>query len=322
MAPDNQRYIDPDFTEDLQEASSSGGEWSVMRAVKFGLSGRPVRHCPACGRLVLVGKACCWVTPCMAVFLFNGVGKPLISDESIRDRIAQAQGQTRASERSPEPTPVAPALVVDATEPDVGVAEQLEQANERRYMKLCRILMHSMRGGSHDIGTPRGALVTSIRESYKHRKKWRRNVVLQLGEAEEGYNQYPTSDLIEMAIEGKCHVYHKKGICGAWFPKDRWEQPKEEDYLETPEVDYYRFISGIVDSIEEQGRWEEFIITPTPGLPAPKGSEYRSVVIALASSILWGALGPTWAHVEELQRSNRIDLRLVPDKALRVRSQQ
>ena len=129
-------------------------------------------------------------------------------------------------------------------------------------------------------------------------------------------------DLRAMAIAGKCHVYNKKGICGAWFPKDRWEQPKEEDYLETPEIDYYRFISGIVYTIEEQGRWEEFKITPIPGLPAPKGSEYRNAVIALASSILWGALDPTWAYVWELQRSNCIDLHLVLDKVLRVVSQQ
>ena len=62
LTPDKQRYIDPDFTEDLQEACSSGEDLSIItsrRAVTYGLSGRPVRHCPACGRLVLAGKACC-----------------------------------------------------------------------------------------------------------------------------------------------------------------------------------------------------------------------------------------------------------------------
>jgi hypothetical protein len=36
--------------------------------------------------------------------------------------------------------------------------------------------------------------------------------------------------------------------------------PKEEDYIDNPEVDYKRFIAGIVDAIEVADRWEEFKI--------------------------------------------------------------
>ena len=63
LAPNKQMYIDPDFEEDLKEAIASGEEWSVLcarRALKLGLAGRLVRHCPACGRLHLAGKGFCW----------------------------------------------------------------------------------------------------------------------------------------------------------------------------------------------------------------------------------------------------------------------
>ena len=212
--------------------------------------------------------------------------------------------------------------MVDATVPDEDDEEQLAKADERRYMELCRIIMYGMKGGSKDIGTPRAALVRAIRESYKHRKKWRQNAVRQPGEAAEGSNQYTMDDILSMVAEGKCHVVNKKGICGAWVPKDRWDRPKEEDYLETPETSYFRFISGIVDTIEETERLEEFKIIPAHGQAASKGSEYRNSVVALACSILWGVPDPPWAYVEELQRQNRINLDVVPDRAMRVRSKQ
>ena len=140
----------------------------------------------------------------MAVFLFNGVGKPLISDESIREQVSRARAKVaRVSERTPEPTPIVPALVIDATTPDEGIEEQLAQEDQKRYMKLCRVLMYGMRGGGHDVGTPRAALVTSLREAYKHRRKWRLNVTRQPGEADEGSGRYRTDELLTMAtMEG------------------------------------------------------------------------------------------------------------------------
>ena len=59
IVPNKARYIDPDFEEDLKEAIAIGEEWSVIcarRALKLGLAGHPVRHCPACGKLHVVGK--------------------------------------------------------------------------------------------------------------------------------------------------------------------------------------------------------------------------------------------------------------------------
>ena len=64
LVPNKQTYIDPDFEADLKEAITTGEEWSVIcarRALQLGLAGRPVRHCPACGRLHLAGKGFCWV---------------------------------------------------------------------------------------------------------------------------------------------------------------------------------------------------------------------------------------------------------------------
>ena len=59
LVPNQQKYIDPDFEADLKEAITTGEEWSVIctrRALQLGLVGRPVCHCPACGRLHLAGK--------------------------------------------------------------------------------------------------------------------------------------------------------------------------------------------------------------------------------------------------------------------------
>ena len=154
-------------------------------------------------------------------------------------------------------------------------------------MKLCRVLMYGMRGGGRDVGTPRVALATSIREAYKHRRKWRLNVARQPGRADEGLGQYRMDELLTMAESGRCHVANKKDICRPWAPKDRWDQLMEDDYFDTPETHYLRFVSGVVDAIEESGRWEEFKITLILGQAAAKGTEYRNAVIALACSILW-----------------------------------
>ena len=151
-------------------------------------------------------------------------------------------------------------------------------------MKLCRVLMHGMRGGGN--GTPRAALVNSIREQYKHRKKWRASVARQPGETWDGLGAYTLAELRVMAEEGRSPAANKKGVCRPWVPSDRWSKPQEDDCLDTPEAHYFRFISGIVDTIEESDRLEDYNITPTHGKAAPKGSPYRNAVVALACSIL------------------------------------
>ena len=37
-----------------------------------------------------------------------------------------------------------------------------------------------------------------------------------------------------------------------------WDMPEEDDYIDSPEVDYQRFIAGIVDAIEAADRWNDF----------------------------------------------------------------
>ena len=75
-----------------------------------------------------------------------------------------------------------------------------------------------------------------------------------------------------MAAEGRCPTSIKLGSCLPWYPKTRWDMPKEEDYIDNNEVDYQRFIAGIVDAIEDADRWAEFKIENIPGQPPTKGS--------------------------------------------------
>ena len=197
LSQNKQKYIDPDFEADLKEAITTGEEWSIIcarRALQLGLAGRPVRHCPACGRLHLAGKGFCWVYLCSAFYLFNGVGKSIICDSSIRDTIARARAKVaRVSEHDPSlaaASPAAPAVEqahVSGYTATAGTPldeETLKEEAMKRYTKLCRIITHGITssGGT----TPRAALITAIREQYKLRKRWRANSTRQPGESEEG----------------------------------------------------------------------------------------------------------------------------------------
>ena len=119
----------------------------ARRPLRLGLAGRPVRHCLACGRLHLAGKGFCWVYLCSAFYLFNGVGKSIICDESIRETIARARAKiARVSESTP--APVVASLAAPAVEAARGSertaapgasddAEVLQEEALSRYTKLC-----------------------------------------------------------------------------------------------------------------------------------------------------------------------------------------
>ena len=70
--------------------------------------------------------------------------------------------------------------------------------------------------------------------------------------------------------------------------------PEEHDYINSPEVDYQRFIAGIVDAIEASDRWNDFKIENVQGQPPGKGTKYRNAIVALASVMLWGMPNPSW----------------------------
>ena len=167
---------------DLKEAITIGEEWSVIcarRALQLGLAGRPVRHCLACGRLHLAGKGFGWVYMCSAFYLFNGVGKSILCDSSIRDTIARARAKVaRVSEYDPSlaaASPAAPAVVqahgsgYTATPGTPLDEEILKDDAMKRYTKLCIITTYGITSSG---GTaPRAALITAIREQYKLRKR-------------------------------------------------------------------------------------------------------------------------------------------------------
>ena len=142
--------------------------------------------------------------------------------------------------------------------------------------------------------TPRSAIITAIREQYKLRKRWRLNRTRQPGESEEGDGVHTVDRLKEMAGEGRYPTSIRLGSCHPWYPKTRWNMPKEDDKIDNPEVDYQRFIAGIVDAIEVADRWEEFKIEHVPGQPPGKGSRYRNAVVAMACVMLWGTPDPSW----------------------------
>ena len=96
--------------------------------------------------------------------------------------------------------------------------------------------------------------------------------------------------------------------------------PVEADYNDTPEVDFLRFIAGIVDAIEVAGRGDEFKIENVAGQPPGKESQYRNAVVAMACVMMWGAPDASWKNVQELIKG--MDPDAIPRKALQHRSEQ
>ena len=166
----------------------------------------------------------------------------------------------------------------------------------KRYTKLCRIITHGITssGGT----TPRAALITAIREQYKLRKRWRANSTRQPGESEEGEGTLSLEVIKEMAREGRCPVSIKIGGCSPWYPETRWDVPKEYEYADTPEVDFQRFVAGVVDAIEASDRWDDFKIENIQGQAPGKGSKYRNAIVSLASVMLLGVPNPSWKDVQ------------------------
>ena len=59
LIPNKPRYVDPDHENDVSTTCTTGHEVGTIctrRAIELGFGGRPVRHCPACGKLVLASK--------------------------------------------------------------------------------------------------------------------------------------------------------------------------------------------------------------------------------------------------------------------------
>ena len=70
-------------------------------------------------------KGFCWVYVCSAFYMFNGVGKSIISDESVRAAIARARAKVaRVSESTPSRAGVPPAMpTVEVTRGSERTAE-------------------------------------------------------------------------------------------------------------------------------------------------------------------------------------------------------
>ena len=95
--------------------------------------------------------------------------------------------------------------------------------------------------------------------------------------------------------------------------------PEEHEYIDSPEVDYQRFLAGIVDAIEASDRWNDFVIENVPGQAPGKGSKYRNAVVALASVMLCGVPNPSWKEVQEIVKE--ADPGSIPRRALQHRSE-
>ena len=101
----------------------------------------------------------------LAIFLFCGIGKPFISDESIRAGIFKARAKVaRVSED--HRLPAVPVLVVEAG--DAADVEELGKDAEQHYTNLCWLIIHVISTSGGD--TPRAAIIAAIREQYKLRK--------------------------------------------------------------------------------------------------------------------------------------------------------
>ena len=56
-----------------------------------------------------------------------------------------------------------------------------------------------------------------------------------------------------------------RGACQPWEPKGRQDQPGEDFYVNTPEVDDLHFVAGIVDANAASGRSNKFVVPAEPG---------------------------------------------------------
>ena len=76
-----------------------------------------------------------------------------------------------------------------------------------------------------------------------------------------------------MASQGRSIVANKPGICEHWEPTDLWSNPPSDSYQDIAEVDFRRYVAGIVDAIEAADLWHNFKIEAVPGQAPSKGSE-------------------------------------------------
>lgn len=197
--PDKTGHADPEFEADLQVACSTGQDWASIctkRAIRLVLGGRPVHHCPACCRIMLAGKAFCWVAQCRVVFLCNGVGKDIINYAYRKGLMYRERSKfARASERTVEQKSV---VAASATQTD---EEELDADANRRHRNLCRVVIHGIQ--SSEGGTPRVALTTAMREQYNHRRKWRAKRERQLRQGGNGNCGYCLDEVRSVASKGR-----------------------------------------------------------------------------------------------------------------------
>ena len=95
--------------------------------------------------------------------------------------------------------------------------------------------------------------------------------------------------------------------------------PDEGSYTDSPEVDFLRFIVGIVDAIEVAGSWESFIIPCVPGKAPAKGAQYRNTIVAMVCMLLWEVPDTSWRNIAEIKKN--LDMSKIPRKALRAQSE-
>ena len=79
---------------------------------------------------------------CRAVFLANGVGKGVITDEYVRDAMKRSKSKVaRVSECTMKQAEKVAGTVIAGAPTDT---EELSKESERRYSTLCRRILHGI----------------------------------------------------------------------------------------------------------------------------------------------------------------------------------
>ena len=106
-----------------------------------------------------------------------------------------------------------------------------------------------------------------------------------------------------MAAEGRCLVWNREATCSPWLSRGRWDPPPLDSYyVDSPDVEYQRVVTGIVNATENAG-WSEFVLPSIPGQRPARGSDNRNKVLVRARTMLYGVPSPTQSDLTDLRQN-------------------
>ena len=144
----------------------------------------------------------------------------------------------------------APASVNEMPEDD----EQVGARNEKIMAKLMEY------GRVTQLPSMRALMANIFWKRIQARLAWRETPARAPGDqTNEGRGTYTMERIVKYAQDGYVPFWMQKGAVDPWAPEEnRWDTLSRNQVKDTPETEWFIWIAGIVDDIENDGRVLDF----------------------------------------------------------------